>query len=457
MSRLRKRRTSRRRVGQVSYYLHHGAWHVYYREGARQVRRRAGDDEQVAAQTAAQINAQLAVAAPTMFSFVPLPVAELRRRWLEHHEHVLRSSLATISRYRAATQHLENFTQHSGAAQAAHQVDGEDFVRCLRTLRVTPNGHPRAARRPLRDKGIRFILETCRAMYGFAAKKRHLPPYGENPFAGLGGKKFRNDNAKPVFVFDADSELAFLQAADEWSFPLHFTLAKTGIRPGEAIHLLIEDLDLEQGWMFIRNKPELGWHIKTGRERTVPLIEELVDVLRRVVAGRRCGPVFLRERFSAVGCPLAQASRRGLAAAVESRIANEEGAAMETLPRSRRAAIARTVWRDAGATKADRIRQSFIRIAATAGLTDATCPKSWRHTFATLLQDANVDPLIRQITLGHAPAGGREGALGMTSVYTHTRPETQRREICRALRVWPRSLELSVITNGHASGRMGAS
>ena len=34
------------------------------------------------------------------------------------------------------------------------------------------------------------------------------------------------------------------------------------------------------------------------------------------------------------------------------------------------------------------------------GLEEATCPKSWRHTFATLLQDSNVDPLVRQITLG---------------------------------------------------------
>jgi len=92
--------------------------------------------------------------------------------------------------------------------------------------------------------------------------------------------------------------------------------------------------------------------------------------------------------------------------------------------------------------RADKIRLSFIRAATAAGLTQATCPKSWRHSFATLLQDANVDPLIRQITLGHAPMGSTEGALGMTSVYTHTRPETQRREILRALRLWPKSLAL---------------
>ena len=357
----------------------------------------------------------------------------------------MRSSLATISRYRAATQHLEDFCiQQLGPAKQAHQLDGEQFLRYLRTLRVAPNGHPHTPRRALRDKGIRFILETCRALFGFAAKKRHLPPYGENPFAGLGGKKFRVQDAKPVFVFDGQSELAFLKAADAWSFPIHFTLAKTGLRPGEAIHLLVEDLDLEQGWLHVKNKTELGWSIKTGRERAVPLIDELVAVLKQLLGDRRTGPVFLRERFSESDCPLAGATRRELAAAVERRVAAEEAATNSALSRSRRAAIARGVWRDAGATKADRIRHSFIRIANAAGLTEATCPKSWRHTIATLMQDANIDPLIRQITLGHAPAGGAEGALGMTSRYSHSRPQTVKREIERALRLWPASLRLAV-------------
>jgi len=125
------------------------------------------------------------------------------------------------------------------------------------------------------------------------------------------------------------------------------------------------------------------------------------------------------------------------------RVAQAERKARRRFSREERAKIARTVWRDAGAVKADRIRLSFIRIANSAGLAGATCPKSWRHSFAALLQDANVDPLIRQITLGHAPTGAAGDALGMTSIYTHTRPETQRREILRALRLWPRSLGLA--------------
>jgi integrase len=101
------------------------------------------------------------------------------------------------------------------------------------------------------------------------------------------------------------------------------------------------------------------------------------------------------------------------------------------------------VWCDSGAIDADDIRRSFIRTATAIGLVGASCPKSWRHTFATLLQDAGVDPLIRQVTMGHTPAGDRKGALAMTAVYTHTRPETQKREIERALRLWSESLRLA--------------
>ena len=132
-----------------------------------------------------------------------------------------------------------------------------------------------------------------------------------------------------------------------------------------------------------------------------------------------------------------------MARAVERRAETAERNTGQALSREGKAKVARTVWRDAGATKADQIRLSFIRLADAAKLDGATCPKSWRHSFATLLQDANVDPLIRQITLGHAPIGSAEGALGMTSIYTHTRPETQRREILRALRLWPESLKLA--------------
>ncbi|MBA3483276.1 MAG: tyrosine-type recombinase/integrase [Pirellulales bacterium] len=437
MRNARKRKPHRRRAGRVSYYPHHGSWWVYYRDGGTPVRKYAGPDEKVAEQVAAQVNAQLACAAPTLFSFTPTTVPELQRAFLEHHEYVLRSSLATVSRYRAATEHLVRFSQSSGRPLLAQDLCADAFVRHLRTIRISPNGHARSVHRPLRDKGVRFILETCRSMYGFATRQRRLPPYASNPFAGLGGKRIRIEDAKRIFVFDQQQAVAFFEAADAWTRPVHFLLAMTGMRPGELVSLLIEDIDLTAGWVRVQNKPELGWRTKTRRERQAPLIEEAGLVLRRVIGARRGGPVFLRPDIRPGTAPLSGLDLSTLAREAEQRLSVAEAAAGENLARAHIARLHRGVWRDAGAVRVDRVRLSFNETARACGLPEHAMPKSWRHSFATLLQDANVDPLVRQITLGHAPTIGPESALGMTSLYTHTRPETHRREIIRALQMWP--------------------
>lgn len=425
----------RTRVGVVSVYHHHGAWWLYYREHGIPVRRKVAVERKAAVQLAAQVNAQLASRSPTLLSFEPITVPELRRQFLEHHELVLKSSLATVRRYDAATRHLEQFVGGRCQPGHAHQVQADRFAAHLRSVEVAPNGHPHAARRKLRDKGVQFILETCRAMYAFAGRRRHLPPYAGNPFAELPLDRMKVEDAKPIFVFDAETELAFLKSCDDWSFPIHFTLAKTGLRVGELTHLLIEDVDAKGGWLFVRNKMELGWRIKTGAERVVPLLPEVLAVLARVIDSRPTGPVFLRPRFGKSVPPLV-GDRVALAETLRDRLALACG-----VGRTEAARLARGLWRDAGAVKTDAVRSSFMRVAATIAFPQATCPKSWRHTFATLLQDANVDPLIRQRVLGHTPTSGT--GLGMTAAYTHSRPETQRQQIEAALRRWPESLRLA--------------
>ena len=76
---------------------------------------------------AAQINGQLEVGAPAALSFEPVSIPELRERWLDHHENVRRSSVQTIRRYRAATQHLVNFLQDVRPVRLA-----SDFRRATR-------------------------------------------------------------------------------------------------------------------------------------------------------------------------------------------------------------------------------------------------------------------------------------------------------------------------------------
>src|SRR5206468_3471709 len=124
-------------------------------------RPRVGTDREAARLLAAQTNAQLEAGAPAVLSFEPIGIAELRGRWLQHHEQVLRSSVATINRYRTATDHLLGFVGDKSVRMASnfHVRHAEEFVHHLRAIRVASNGHPHSAKRPLLDKGIKYILE----------------------------------------------------------------------------------------------------------------------------------------------------------------------------------------------------------------------------------------------------------------------------------------------------------
>jgi len=434
MARKRSRASTRQRIGKVSLYQHHGCWWVYYRESGISVRKRFGPDKAEAERAAAQINHQVAAKEPTLLSFVPIEVAELRNRFLDYHENILQSSLGTVERYRTVTLHLIRFVEQKCPNAKAHEINPEQFVGFLRSQRVASNGRAAAPQRRMSGKGLSFTLQTCRTMFNYGLKRRHFPPYVGNPFSELPVDRMKIEDAKPIFVLTEDLEFQCLSKACDWAFPFHFLAAKTGLRVGELGHLLIEDLDLDQGWLRVTNKLDLGWRIKTGQERLIPLLPEVVAVLKRVIAGRTGGPVFLRQRF--------MLKNAGFSAGwMRSEILSQIDGMGVALTRKGEAQISQKVWQKAGYLKNDLIRRSFIHLMRLIGFPESTCAKSWRHTFATLLQDSNVDPLIRQQVMGHSPSV--KGSLGMTVKYTHTRPETLRRQIEEAMRAWPKSLEMA--------------
>lgn len=237
------------RVGRVQAYLRGKVWYFCYHEHGRRKRPRVGTDRASAKLLAAQTNAQLESGAPAMLSFEPVPVPVLRERWLDHHEHVLRSSVHSIRRYRAATQHLVTFVEQVQSVREASRFrvqEAEAFARYLRTLKVASNGHAHTVKRNLYDKGVRFILESCRALFNFAARHRHLSPYAPNPFAELQLERIPVETRRPVTLFSDEQERSFLERCDDWQFPLFLTLMLTGLRVGEATHLYLpEDADLQ--------------------------------------------------------------------------------------------------------------------------------------------------------------------------------------------------------------------
>tara|TARA_R110002167_G_scaffold358473_1_gene574567 strand:+ start:48 stop:1421 length:1374 start_codon:yes stop_codon:yes gene_type:complete len=429
------------RIGKVRGDLRGKIWYLTYQENGKRLRPRIGPDKDHARQMAAQINSQLESHTHSVFNFEPVQIDELQTRWLNHHEQVLRSSLQTIRRYRAATTHLINFVREKGVASKTSQFQArhaEGFVHYLRTIKVAPNGHENSQKRPLLDKGIKYILQCCRSMFGYAIKRRHLSPYAENPFSCLDLDRIPIENAKAVSIFSPDQEKAFLEACDDWQFPIFLTLMLTGLRPGELTHLLLpDDLDLKTGMLYVRNKPHLGWQVKTRNEREIPLIDELRDVLKFTVGDRLTGPVFLQRRYSSAYArpELNGQTEKQLEELLHQRVVQEEADSGKAINRSQWMKLSRTIWRDSGALKTDRIRTEFIRLTKQIELPHFTAPKSLRHLFATSLQDGNVDPLIRSELMGHSTSAtnGASHGLGMTATYTHSRPETKRNQLTDAL------------------------
>ena len=442
-SQKRRKKSTSFRIGRVRVYLRGRIWYLCYQEHSQRRQPRVGPDKEAARKMAAEINAQLEVGAPSALGFEPISIPEVRTRWLDHHEHIRRSSINTIRRYRAATQHLLNFIQNVRPLRRASDFrpsHAEAFVRYLRTIKTAPNGHQNAAKRRLRDCGIKFILETSCTLFNYAQRHRHLSPYAENPFRTIEIGRIPIEDAKPVIVFDEKLEEQFLEVCDDWQFPIFLTLLMTGLRPGELIHLLLpDDLDLENRWLYVRNKRQLGWQVKTRNERDIPLVPVLADVLSQLLGNRSSGPVFRQRRcLNNYEPPLSGFSQLALERELDLRSVEYEEHLGEEPTRHARQAIARTVWRDVGALRNDWIRIEFMRLTAAIGIKNITAPKTLRHTFATTLQDANVDPLIRNELMGHAPAsvsslGGNARSLGTTTIYTHTRPETKRAQLESAL------------------------
>jgi len=425
------------RVGKVTGYLRGRVWYLCYFENGKRRRPRAGGERDAARQLAAQVNSQLETGAPSALSFEPIGIPDLRTHWLEHHEQVRRSSVQSIARYRTATDHLLRFlnehpVRHAGQFTATHAAA---FVHYLRTIRVSPNGHPNTPQRPLLDKGVRYVLECCRALFNHAARRRHLPPYVENPFAAVEIDRIPVETARVIEILTPDQEGAFLGTCDDWQFPVFLTLLLTGLRPGELCHLLLpDDLDLTAGLIRVRNKPRLGWQVKTRNQRDVPLVPALVDVLRVHLAGRTCGPVFRGRRWTDDNLGFDASSTAALERELVRRLTNQDATPGDP-DRAARGRLAGRLWRDIGAVDENRVRIEFIRAARTAGLAGQTAPKVLRHQFATALQEGRVDPLVRNLLMGHAAAGSRSPGhgLGMTAVYTHTRPETVREQLLAAL------------------------
>ena len=112
--------------------------------------------------------------------------------------------------------------------------------------------------------------------------------------------------------------------------------------------------------------------MKTRTERAIPVLPELVQVLRSVVGDRSTGPVFLRRHLVEDGPPtLAALSADRLEHELQRRIDMQTPDVGGPVSRPAVQRVSDRLWYAMGAIKADTIRLEFKRLTASIGLPEA--------------------------------------------------------------------------------------
>jgi integrase len=216
---------------------------------------------------------------------------------------------------------------------------------------------------------VRVIHATLRAMLNAAIDDGVLIA---NPAARLGRHlrlsappRQRQENIKAM---TREQLAAFLEAARRSTpafYPLFLTLARAGLRVGEALGLQWDDVDHSQGQLRIE-RAFSGGRLQTpkaGHGRTVDMSQQLSRELRRLLLARK----------------------------------------IETLECGWSSMPAWIFCTSAGTPMDEsRVRKAFQKALAAAALPLHFSPHGLRHTFASLLLQQGESPAYVQRQLGHA-------------------------------------------------------
>jgi integrase len=128
-------------------------------------------------------------------------------------------------------------------------------------------------------------LRTLKAVFGSAVRRGYLRA---NPFQHVSPAR---ELEKEVRVLsEAEIESLVLACPDlRWRCFVCLALT-TGLRRGELVNLEWDDIDLDEGTIRVRCKE--GYRTKSGKNRSVPLVAEVVSALRELRGESGEGYVF---------------------------------------------------------------------------------------------------------------------------------------------------------------------
>jgi integrase len=162
---------------------------------------------------------------------------------------------------------------------------------------------------------------------------------------------------------------------DNWLKDVIQVAVATGLRRNELLSLRWGDVDLQNEFLWVRNREDGTFKTKSGSERTVPLAGDALNVLRKrseQFPHTATDPVFVDD--------------------------------------------------DGGSIRPDRVSGRFKFYVREAEFPNAErlCFHSLRHTCASWLAMKGVPMRVIQAVLGHS-------SINMTEIYSHLRPEVMSR------------------------------
>jgi integrase len=177
---------------------------------------------------------------------------------------------------------LDKFVQNAvdrGSARAAeaYRQAGDDFLKIIgRTYadEITEDDvlkHLRALRK--RGQAPRTIHNRHVCIVSFL---KHLKLDAK----ALAPSSPKYEKSVPEAYSSEELTAFFASVKDEHLYLTFELLLKTGLREREAVFLFWENIDLANGILRVRSKPDLGFTIKDSEERNVPIPSDLLKRLR---------------------------------------------------------------------------------------------------------------------------------------------------------------------------------
>ena len=272
----------------------HGSWAYQFRlnPGGKQ-HRRGGFKSQTDAHSAMQQARAELGRTPVEAVEPPLSTRQWLLFWLAEKEQLGGASAAgrkvaatTARGYRA---HLELYLIPALGDIPLSDLAAHDIARLFRDLEAAQSTRSR----PLTPASIRRVYSTLRSALNAAVRQQKLKrnPALQIDLASGGRPKAMvwtrervavwqrtGKRPSPVMVWTPEQTGAFLDsAAQDPLYALYHLIALRGLRRGEAVGLSWADLDLDGGWLLVREQVvQLGWRTlrttpKAGSERVLAL------------------------------------------------------------------------------------------------------------------------------------------------------------------------------------------